>query len=54
MLQLLKEECTDNVSKQTQLNVSTNTPRLISLESLPKKGRKLLYDIVCICILTYL
>ena len=45
MSQLLKEECTDSVSKQTQLNVSTNTPRLISL---PKNGRKLLHDIVCI------
>ena len=45
MLQLVKKECMDSVSKQTQLNVSTNTPQLISL---PKNGRKLLYDIVCI------
>ena len=44
MSQLVKE-CMDSVSKQTQLNVSTNTPQLISL---PKNGRKLLYDIVCI------
>ena len=44
MLQLVKKECMDSVSKQTQLNVSTNT----QLISLPKNGRKLLYDIVCI------
>ena len=38
MSQVLKEKCMDGVSKQTQLNVSTNIPQLTSS---PKNGRKL-------------
>ena len=38
MSQVLNEKCMDSVSKQTQLNVSTNAPQLTSS---PKNGRKL-------------
>ena len=43
MSQVLKK-CMDSVSKQTQLNVSTNAPQLTSS---PKNGRKL-EDTICI------
>ena len=44
MSQVLKEKCMDSVSKQTQLNVSTNTPQLTSS---PKNGRKLESIVPC-------